>query len=154
VLVAEDVGQRGAHGRVPLAFHDVQVGTADARTADPDDHVEGTADLRLRYLVNDGRLVEFVQPDCLHWSSSPCPGVSYRTLSMPRQMLPLASRLVRVSCALRRCSGSASVRTAAPVFGSMSRGASSPAGSPSSARRSRSRRSGRESGTSPSVISA
>ena len=36
---------------------------------------------------------------------------------MPRQMLPFASRLVRVTCALRRCSGVAAAVTGAPVAG-------------------------------------
>ena len=40
VLVAQDVGQRGAHGRVPLAVDDVQVGAADAGAADLHDDVE------------------------------------------------------------------------------------------------------------------
>ena len=36
---------------------------------------------------------------------------------MPRQMLPLASRLIRVVRARRRCSGMASPPTGAPVTG-------------------------------------
>src|ERR1700722_9337217 len=53
VLMAEDVGQRGAHRRVPLAFDDVQVGAAAAGAADLDDHVERVSDRRLGDLVDD-----------------------------------------------------------------------------------------------------
>ncbi len=97
VLVAEDVGQRGAHRRVPLALDDVQVGTADAGAADLHDDVERSADLRIRHLVDDWLSVKLVQPDGLHWSSSPCPGESYRCRSMPRQIPEFASMLTRVT---------------------------------------------------------
>ncbi len=83
----------------------------------------------------------------------PSPAVlSYRCCSMPRQMLPFASMLVRVSRARPRCIRRESGRTGSPVFGSISSQASSPAGRPSSARRSRSRCSAAEGGTSPRVI--
>ena len=139
VLVAQDVGQRRVHRRVPLALHDVQVGAAHPGAADLHDDVERAAEGRLGYLIDDGHLVKSVQTDGLHCSSSPSPDVPYRCRSMPRQMPAFASMLTRVVCARRRCSGTASAASGAPVAGSISSGASSPAGSPSSARRCRSR---------------
>ena len=175
VLVAEDVGQRGAHGGVPLPLDDVQVGPADAGAADLHDDVERPADLRLGHVVDHRLGVEFMQPDGLHGSSStcfavyhsvfrrvaggavsPCPWVLlYLCRSMPRQMPEFASMLTRVTLALRRCSGRVdSAVTGAPVTGSISSGASSPAGRPRSARRERNRSSAREGGSSPSVIAS
>ena len=105
VLVPEDVGQRCAHRRVPLALDDVQVGAADPGPADLHDDVERAADLWLGNLVDHRHLVKFVQADGLHWSSSSSvPGRSRSgAASMPRQMLPLDSILIRVVRALRRC---------------------------------------------------
>src|ERR1039457_4957492 len=170
VLVAENVGERRAHRRVPLALDDVQVSAADAGAADLHDDVERSADLGLRYVVDHRLSMKFVQPDGLHGSStcflvtfvksprpqsrtvSPCPWVLlYLCRSMPRQIPEFASMLTRVTLALRRCSGSASAWTGAPVPGSMSSRASSPAGRPRSARRSRNRSSAREGGSSPRV---
>ena len=110
VLVAQDVGQRRVHRRVPLALHDVQVGAAHPGAADLHDDVERAAEGRLGYLVHDRHLVKSVQTDGLHCSSSPSPDVPYRCRSMPRQMPAFASMLTRVVCARRRCSGTASSR--------------------------------------------
>src|ERR1700722_7213725 len=66
VLVAEDVGQRGAHPAVPLAFDDVQVGPAYPGAADLHDDIEGMRDLRFWDLVDDWCLVEFVDSYCFH----------------------------------------------------------------------------------------
>src|SRR5215469_7924198 len=154
VLVAQDVGQRRVHRRVPLTLHDVQVGAAHAGPADLHDDVERAAPGGLGYLVDDRHLVKSVQTDSFHCSSSPSPDVPYRCRSMPRQMPAFASMLTRVVRALRRCSGTASSRSGAPVAGSISSGASSPAGSPSSARRCRSRSSAGDGGAWPRVSAA
>jgi hypothetical protein len=69
--VAQDVGQRRAHGRIPLALDDVQVGPADAGAADLDDDVERAADDGLGYVVHDRLGVELVQADGFHGASSP-----------------------------------------------------------------------------------
>ena len=69
---------------------------------------------------------------------------------MPRQMLPLASVLTRVSRALRRCSGSACRRPLARGHVDQQRRAVI-GGSPSSARRARSRSRSGDGGTSPRV---
>src|SRR6202034_4840292 len=126
---------RGVHGRVPLALHDVQVGAADPGTTDLHDDIERPTDRRLRHVVDHRRCVKLVQSNALHCcSSSPSPEASYRCRSMPRQMLPFASMLIRVTRARRRCSGTACSLTPTPVTGSITNGASSLAGSPSVAR--------------------
>ena len=56
VLVAQDVGQRRVHRRVPLALHDVQVGAAHPGAADLHDDVERATDGRLWYLVDHRHL--------------------------------------------------------------------------------------------------
>src|SRR5262249_46292388 len=144
----------GVHGLVPLAFHDVQVGAAHAGAADLHDDVERAADRGLGYVVDLRRLMKFVQSNGLHCSSSPSPEESYLCRSMPRQMLPFASMLIRVLRARCRCSGTASGVTRAPVAGSITSGASSPAGTPRSARRRRRRSSDGDGGTSPSLSSS
>src|SRR5438477_263539 len=77
VPVAERVGQRGVHRRIPLPLDDVQVGAADAGPADLDDNVERALDGRLGHLVDDGLLMVTMDPDSLHWaplsSSGACP---------------------------------------------------------------------------------
>ncbi len=138
---------------VPLALDDVQVGAAHAGPADFHDNVERALDTRLGHLVNDGLLVIAMQPDGLHCLPPRLDLQSrIRCRSMPRQMPPFASMLIRVVRARRRCSGIASPLTRAPVAGSISSGAPSPLGRPSSARRCRSRSSAGEGGTSPSVM--
>jgi hypothetical protein len=53
VLMAEGVGQRRVGAQlVPLAQVEMDVGAAQARPADLDDHVEGVLDLRLLDLVH------------------------------------------------------------------------------------------------------
>ena len=103
------VGQRRVHRLRPLAQDDVQVGTADACSADLDHHVERTLDGRLRHLLDDGLLVvacnrtAFIGPPPSRLGRE----FAYRCCNMPRHTLPFASMLTRVSRARRRCSGSA-----------------------------------------------
>src|SRR6266436_2525519 len=78
VLVAQDVGQRGSHGGIPLTLDDVQVGPADAGPSYLDDHVERAADDGLGHLIDHWLLVKCVQSDRLHAdSSSPIPADAY-----------------------------------------------------------------------------
>src|SRR5690349_6858850 len=103
VLVPEDVGERGAHGRVPLALDDVQVGPADAGAADLHDDVQRSADLRLGYVVDHRLGVEFMQPDGLHGSSSTCFAVSSVQRSGTAPALTPAAGSVLVPSFLSTC---------------------------------------------------
>jgi hypothetical protein len=51
IFVAGGVGKLDAHLVAPDALDDVQVGPAEPRPADPDDHVIGVLDLRLRNIL-------------------------------------------------------------------------------------------------------
>src|SRR5690349_13013939 len=154
VLVTEDVWQYGLRSLGPLALDDVQVGAAYPGAADLNDHVERALDDRLGHFLDHGVAMVFMQADGFHCSSSPSPDVSYLWRSMPRQMLPFASMLMRADLARRRCSGAACSRIGSPVAGSMSSGAPGSAGRPSSARRCRSRSSAPDAGASPKVIAS
>src|SRR5258707_805076 len=81
ILVTEDVGQRGAHGGIPLALDDVQVGPANPGAADLHDDVQGAADDGLGHLVDGRLLVECMQSDGLHWFSSHCTDSPWPELS-------------------------------------------------------------------------
>ena len=153
-------GSGGPIACVPLALDDVQVGAAHPGAADPDDHVERTLDRRLGHLLDDRVLVVAVQPDRPH-----------RLLLLSRRAETGASGVAGAQHAAAHAAvgldadpgqpGPPQVQRQRrhadrrPGRGSISSGASSPAGSPSSARRRRAaaRRSG-DGGTAPSVSSA
>ena len=131
VLVAERVGQRRVHRRVPLALDDVQVGAADPGAADLHDDVERAAEGRAR--VPRRRRASGGTRAGGRPSSAPprlVLMVPYRCRSMPRQMLPFASMLTRVVPGPAQVQRQASAPIGAPVAGSISSGASSPAGRP------------------------
>ena len=148
--------------RVPLALDDVQVGAADAGAADLHDDVERAADRGLGHLVDHRLGMEFVQPDGLHGSSSTCFRATNVTNVQSRICLRRVCVQDRLSLSVgvvpvpQHAAADAGIRLDAhpgqpglpqvqrhrrrrrpgrPVDGSMSSGASSPAGRPSSARR-------------------
>jgi hypothetical protein len=66
VLMADGVGEFGVHCLVPLALHDVEVGTAHSGAADLDDHIERSGDRRLRDLLDHRVPVVLMQTDGSH----------------------------------------------------------------------------------------
>ena len=53
-------------GLVELAVPDVDVGAAEARRRDPDDHVGGCGDLRFRHVADLEVLAVADEPGCFH----------------------------------------------------------------------------------------
>src|SRR5262249_33477830 len=56
ILVPRYVGEPDTHLRAPDPLDDVQIGSTQPRTTDPDDHVVGVADLRIRHLLQPEKL--------------------------------------------------------------------------------------------------
>ena len=72
VLMPHDVGEGDIHVALPHALDDVEVGAADARAADADDHVRGLRDLRIVHILESHEFglgegfVVAVERRCLH----------------------------------------------------------------------------------------
>ena len=71
VLVAHGVGQYDVALVRPLTLDDVQVGTAESRSSDPDHHVIRSRGLGFRDLLDDRALLVPVQSNRLHHASRP-----------------------------------------------------------------------------------
>jgi hypothetical protein len=130
VLMAERVGQLRLEDVLPDPLDDVQVGAAEARAADPHDHVMRVLQVWLADLVEmQVVLLIAVQSRGLHAVSFP-----YLVANSPRQIAPLPSIVTRIRRARRRWLSIS--RTGRPA-GSLSTRACGEQSSPSSARTAR-----------------